>query len=136
MELKLRSVAFKSGDKSDEVPLTITLLRQIPGPDRPDYWIGELEKPFQWISNSEPGAYQITHLVIGTQWEETSVSPGVTRLPVGIAYVIDQTLLDDRELDLDKIRYVALGVADDPNANGEGTWSQKVAGVIAGLFGK
>ena len=137
MDLRLRSVAFKTGDKSDDVPLKVTLLRQIPGPDRPDYWIGALEKPFQWISGSEPGAFNITHLILATQWEETSVRPGVTRLPVGIAFVVDPSLLDDRELDLDKIRYVALGIADDPDAKpSTGSWSSKVAGVITGAFGK
>jgi len=136
MELNLRSVAFKTGDKSDQIPLRVTLLRQIPGPDRPDYWLGKLQKPFQWISGSEPGALEIEYLVLATQWQETSVRAGVTRLPVGIAYVVDPTLLEDRELDLDKIRYVADGVADDPDAPAPPeSWPSKVAGVIAGMFG-
>ena len=136
MELNLRSVAFKTGDKSDQIPLRVTLLRQIPGPDRPDYWLGALQKPFQWISGSEPGAFEIKYLVLATQWQETSVRAGVTRLPVGIAYVVDPTLLEDRELDLDKIRYVADGVADDPDAPAPPeSWPSKVAGVIAGMFG-
>ena len=136
MDLRLRSVAFKTGDKSDDIPLKVTLLRQIPGPDRPDYWIGALEKPFKWISGSEPGAFEITHLILATQWEETSVRPGVTRLPVGIAFVVDPSLLDDRELDLEKIRYVADGVADDPDAPpSPKSWSARVAGVVEGMFG-
>jgi len=136
MDLNLRSVAFKTGDKSDQIPLRVTLLRQIPGPDRPDYWLGALQKPFQWISGSEPGAYEIEYLVLATQWQETSVRAGVTRLPVGIAYVVDPTLLEDRELDLDKIRYVADGVADDPDAPAPPeSWPSKVAGAIAGMFG-
>ena len=137
MQLALRSVAFKTGDKSDDVPLRVTLIRQIPGPDRPDYWLGALEKPFHWTSSSEPETYEIEYLVLATQWEETSVRSGVTRLPVGIAYVVDASLLDDRELDLEKIRYVALGIADDPDAPPPpASWSSRVAGVIAGMFGK
>ena len=136
MELSLRSVAFKTGDKSDPIPLKVTLLRQIAGPDRPDYWLGKLQKPFQWISGSEPGAFEIEYLVLATQWQETSIRRGVTRLPVGIAYVIDPTLIEDRELDLDKIRYVADGIADDPDAPPpSGSWSTRVAGAIAEMFG-
>jgi hypothetical protein len=137
MQLALRSVAFKTGDKSDDVPLTVTLVRQIPGPDRPDYWLGTLARPFHWTSSTEPKTYDIEHLVLATQWEETTVRPGVTRLPVGIAFVVDSSLIDDRELDLDKIRYVALGIADDPDAPPpSGSWSSRVAGVISGMFGK
>jgi hypothetical protein len=137
VQLALRSVAFKTGDKSDDVQLRVTLIRQIPGPDRPDYWLGALEKPFHWTGRSEPETHEIEYLVLATQWEETTVRPGVTRLPVGIAFVVDPSLLDDRELDLDKIRYVALGIADDPDAPPpSGSWSTRVAGVIAGMFGK
>jgi hypothetical protein len=137
MDLSLRSVAFKTGDKSDQVPLRVTILRQIAGPDRPDYWLGELQKPFRWISGSDPEEFEIKHLVLATQWEGTSIRVGVTRLPVGIAYVVDPTLLDDRELDLDKIRYVADGVADDPDAPPPPeSWHARVAGVVAGMFGR
>ena len=112
MELRLRSLDFAQGDRSDEIPMNVTLLHTIPGPDRPDYWVGRLREPFQW-SSSPDGSFEITHLVLATQWENTRMHEGVSRLPVGVAYVIDRSLLHDEELDLDKIRFVATGVADD-----------------------
>lgn len=136
MELTIRGVAFGPGDRSDPVPLTVTLLHELPGPDRSDYWLGELEQPFHWESDSD-GSFEISHLVIAAQWENTSIYPGVSRLPVGIAYVIDPSILDDDRLDLAKIRYVATGVADDTTAGRPAPPPKSgVAGVIARAFGK
>jgi hypothetical protein len=136
MDLTIRSVKYAKGDKSDQIPLRVTLLRQLPGPDRPDYWIGQVKEPFEW-TGKEDGQMTITHLVLASQWENTRVSEGVTRLPVGIAYVIDPSLLDDDELDIDKIRFVAHAVADDPDAeNPVESLVSRMTGTIAGMFGK
>jgi len=135
MELTIRGLAFKSGDRSDDVPLTITLIREIPGPDRPDYWLGELRQPLHWVSK-EDGSFEISHLVVASQWEGTRIRPGVMRLPIGIAYVTDPSLLDDERLDLSKIRYVATGVADDTNPEPTEPSTSVVARVAARLFGK
>jgi hypothetical protein len=136
MDLTIRSVKYAAGDKSDQIPLRITLLREIPGPDRPDYWLGALQEPFHWESK-EDGPFEISHLVIAAQWEGTGVQPGITRLPVGVAYVVDPSLLEDEVLDLDKVRYVAHAVADDPSAeNPVESLVSRMTGAIAEMFGK
>lgn len=137
MELRLRSLDFAKGDRSEEIPLNVTLLYTIPGPDRPDYWLGRLREPFQWVSHSG-GSFEVTHLVLATQWESTQMHEGVTSLPVGIAYVIDQSLLQDDELDLEKIRYVATGVADDLTADERpfAATVSKLTGAFAKVFGR
>ena len=38
---------------------------------------------------------RITHLVLTARWVGTSIEPGVKELPVGIAYVTDETLLEN-----------------------------------------
>jgi len=116
MEFRLRSVSFAQGDRSDQVPLTAVMMRELAGPDRPDYWLAELRQPLTWVSADE-GEFEVSHVVLATQWENTAFHEGATRLPVGIAYVTDMSLLDDDELDLEKIHYVATGVADDVNAD-------------------
>ena len=137
MELRLRSLDFAKGDRSEEIPLNVTLLYMIPGPDRPDYWLGRLREPLHWASNLD-GSFEITHLVLATQWENTEMYEGVTRLPVGIAYVIDQSLLQDDELDLEKIRYVATGVADDVAADDRpfSAMVSKLTGTLGKMFGR
>jgi len=137
MEFRLRSVAFARGDRSEEVPLTVTMLREIPGPDRPDYWLAELKQPLSWVSASE-GTFEVSHVVLATQWENTAFREGATRIPVGIAYVTDMSLLEDDALDLDKIRYVATGVADDPNADDRpfASAASALTDTVAKLFGR
>lgn len=116
MEFRLRSVAFAQGDRSDQVPLTVTMVRELPGPDRPDYWLAELKQPLTWVSESG-SSFEVSHVVLATQWENTCFSEGATRLPVGIAYVTDMSLLEDDRLDIAKLHYVATAVADDPNVD-------------------
>jgi hypothetical protein len=136
MDLIIRSMKYAKGNKSDRIPLRVTLLRQFPGPDRPDYWIGEVKEPFEWTSK-EDGQLTITHLVLASQWEDTGVSEGVARLPVGVAFVVDPSLLDDEDLHIEKIRFVAHGVADDPEAvDPVESLVSRVTGTIAGMFGK
>lgn len=112
MELTVRGLDFASGNRSDQGPLTVTLLRELPGPDRPDYWLGALNEPLHWVSDSD-GPFEISHVVLAAQWEKTRIHAGVSRLPVGVAYVTDPSLLEDDQLDVAKVHYVATGVADD-----------------------
>jgi len=135
MDLTILGLAFKSGDRSDDVPMTVTLIRELPGSDRPDYWLGVLAQPLHWVSDSE-GSFEVSHVVVASQWEGTRVQDGVARLPVGVAYVVDPSLLDDDRLDLEKIRYVATGVADDTTPGREPLASPAAFGFIASLFRK
>jgi len=135
MELIVRGLAFKSGARSDAGELSVTLLRELHGPDRPDYWLGALSQPVHWVSEAG-GSFEVTHIVLASQWEGTRVRAGVTRLPVGIAYVLDPSLLDDEQLDVSKISYVATGVADDADSGRSESPTSTVARVTARLFGK
>lgn len=89
-------------------PLVTDLVRQIPGPDRPDYWIAKLQSPLTVVLNNFDRT--ITHLILAARWEGTAIANGATHLPLGIAYVTDLSLLSDSELDLKKCHYVAIGV--------------------------
>ena len=42
MQLTITVVDHAPADLYGQVPLTIELLRETPGTDRPDYWLGEL----------------------------------------------------------------------------------------------
>ena len=81
-------------DLHDQTPLRARLIRQIPGTDRPDYWLAELDRPVTWRRDRVPGS-------------------GVR---ARIAYVTDQTVLEDDALDSGKCRYVAIGNADTIDA--------------------
>jgi hypothetical protein len=51
----------------------------------------------------------IRHLVLWARWEGISIRPGAT-LPVGIAYVIDDSLLESKSFEVAQAGYVAIGL--------------------------
>ena len=56
---------------------------------------------------------RITHVIVATRLQHTRIEPRVENLPVGIAFVIDMSQLDDEVLDFAKCKYVAIGVAHE-----------------------
>ena len=103
------------------------LLRKIAGQDRRrrDCWLAELTSPVSWTK--EGVTRTIRHLVLWARWEGTSFCPGAA-LPVGIAYVIDDSLLESRSFEFAKAEYVAIGLA---KVSGTSLWS-KIAMLLLG----
>jgi hypothetical protein len=112
-------------------PLVTDLVRQFPGPDRPDYWIAVLHSPITVVLNNFD--LTVTHLVLAARWEGTAIATGATHLPLGIAYVTDLSLLSDPELDFKKCHYVAIGVGSVTSGDHP---AQPLREVIAGTIGR
>jgi len=89
----------------DQLPFCIKLIRQIPGKDRPDYWIAKLDKPLLWTSS------EISYLIVGARFTGSVIQKGMGRIVLGIALVVDESLLNDASLDFSKCEYVAIGEA-------------------------
>ncbi len=90
------------------------MIRQIPGTDRLDYWLAELDRPVTWRRGDRER--RITHLVVCSRHEGTAISEDMVGLLIGIAYVNDQSVLGDVALDFGKCQYVAIGTADTIDA--------------------
>ena len=101
---------YASEHPHDQTPLRARLIRQIPGTDRADYWLAELDRPVTWRRGDTE--QRITHLVVCSRHEGTAISEDMVGVLIGIAYVTDQTVLEDDALDFGKCRYVAIGTAD------------------------
>ena len=112
-------------------PLVTDLVRQIPGPDRPDYWIAELQSPLTVVLDNFDRT--IAHLILAARWEGTTIASGATHLPLGIAYVTDLSLLNDSELDFRKCHYVAIGVGSVVTGDHQ---VEPLRNVIAGTIGR
>lgn len=54
MQLTISSVDYSPDDLYDQVPLVVELIREIPGDDRPDYWLGKLREPVHWVRDNLP----------------------------------------------------------------------------------
>ena len=107
---RVTSVDYEPADLAAQVPFEGTLLRAIPGPDRPDYWLAQLAKPLVWDDNGRKQS--ISHLILSARYEGQTIQRGFPRLTIGIAYVTDSSLLSDAKLDFAKCRYVAIGEAE------------------------
>jgi len=95
-------------DFDGALPLKGQILRQLPGPDRPDYFLAALDTPFTWKKEQK----KISHIVIAARWVGGVLAPGMSDTPVNIAYVIDDSIHSDPKLDFRKCYYAAIGVAD------------------------
>ena len=109
MKAEIRSVDYAPGDLSQQAPFRVTLVRQLPGPDRPDYWLGQLEQPLTYREGERSSL--IRWVVLASRLQGQAIVAGPGSVAVGIAYVLDEMQLELPHLDLAKCRYVAIGEA-------------------------
>lgn len=135
MQLTITSVDYAPEELHDQVPFSAQLLREIPGDDRPDYWIAKLDRPLRWLQQDQE--VEVTHLVLAARWVGTRIAPGAQHLPVGIAFVTDSTILSDERLDFAKSAYVAIGIAEDSSGGRRAQPPRAgLAGRIGNFFGR
>jgi hypothetical protein len=134
MKLVVTSVDYAPAELDRQTPFAFNLVRQVPGSDRPDYWLGELEHPLTWLH--ENIERRITHVIVAARWQGTQIGPGTKNLPIGIAYVTDSAQLDAQAVDFAKCKYVAIGTATEVvGGNDPQPPSQVAGGYIAPVFG-
>ena len=63
MEVTISYVDPPPKELDSQLPIVINLLRELPGNDRSDYWLGKLKSP---IKTNEFGL--ITHVVLAACW--------------------------------------------------------------------
>jgi hypothetical protein len=109
-DFTITSVDYEPEDLGSQIPCRGALIREIPGPDRPDYWLASLVTPLSWKDGET--VRSVKFLVISSRYVGQRVSvPMPPRLTIGIAYVLDESVLEDSQLDFHKCKYVAIGEA-------------------------
>jgi hypothetical protein len=109
MRYKITDVDYAPEELYSQVPFEVRLLRQIAGPDRPDYWLAKLGKPLLWKNDGKE--ISVTHVILAARYIGAAIGPGEQTVTVGIAYVVDATAIDDELLDFKKCHYSAIGTA-------------------------
>ena len=130
MELTITMVDYAPEELHEQLPLVATLIKEIPGDDRPDYWLGEVKTPIKWIHENHEK--KITHLLLAARWVGTKIAPQAKDLAVGIAYVTDQSLLNDSKVDFNKTSYVAIGISHETEG---GELIEKSENILSGIIG-
>lgn len=85
-------------------------LRELPGPDRTDYWLARLERPLRYARDD--AEREIRYLILASRYVEESIRAGIGRIVVGIAYVLDDEQTSLPAVDMSKCLYAAIGEAE------------------------
>lgn len=111
MKLRITEIDYAPEELYSQLPLEVTLVREIPGTDRPDYWLAHLDKPIFWIRNGTETL--IAHLILCARYQREGIRPGVGSVTIGIAYVLEETVFSEAILDFKKCHYAAIGIAKE-----------------------
>lgn len=110
MVLSVLYVDYAPAELKDQLPLRLTLLRKMPGNDRDDYWLAQVDPPIRW---AEKESQPIHHVIVAPRFVGEALKSGVGRITLGLAYVVDETLLDDAVMDFQKCFYAAICLAQE-----------------------
>ncbi|SJN27891.1 hypothetical protein FM104_05780 [Microbacterium esteraromaticum] len=138
MSSRLRIVEAETGpaDLPAQLPAEARLLRQVPGPDRPDYFFAVLDEAIAYrttlVALQEQGVnpdaadprlirinddgsvdLRIFGIVFAGRIAGEAPHAGMKNFPVSLAYVIDNSAIQDGALDFAKIVYAAVAFITD-----------------------
>jgi hypothetical protein len=116
-----------------QLPLNGELYRLIPGSDRPDYSLLVLDRPLhfypgegfdlgrveadQQVQDRKGRTMVRVHaLILCARFVGQQLHPGMTDLAVNLAYVIDNSLARDAEVDFGKIEFAGIGFLSEGHA--------------------
>jgi len=116
-----------------QLPLNGELYRVVPGSDRPDYSLFVLERPVHFyprdgfdLDRVEPAQQvqdrkgrtmvRVHALLLCARFVGQQLHPGMTDLAVNLAYVIDNSLARDAQVDFAKIEFAGTGFLSEGHA--------------------
>jgi hypothetical protein len=116
-----------------QLPLNGELYRLMPGSDRPDYSLFVLERPVHFypgegfdLGRVEPEQrvedrkgrpmVRVHAMLLCARFVGQQLHPGMKDLAVNLAYVIDNSLARDPEVDFGKIEFAAVGFLSEGHA--------------------
>ncbi|HBX65057.1 MAG: hypothetical protein CL670_02810 [Balneola sp.] len=110
--IEIESIAKGPKELTYQLPIQAKIQKQIPGKDRPDYFLAELETPVFWVDEKQDINTEVTHLILCTKKKSQFIASDMKEVIVAIAYVINDAVLTEHTLDFKKCKYVATGKAN------------------------
>lgn len=110
-KIEITEIEQGPSDLDLQLPIKAEVTKQIPGKDRADYMLAKLEKPVFWVDKTKNINTEIANFVIISKFKGQTIDISMKDLTIAIAYVTDNSVVNDSMLDLRKVKYVAVGKA-------------------------
>lgn len=110
-EIEISAISKGPDELSYQLPIQAKVLKQVPGKDRPDYFLAELEKNIFWVNGKNGTNTEVSYLIVCSKKKNQSVAANMKDAVIAIAYVTDESLKTEPKLDFKKCKYIAIGKA-------------------------
>ena len=91
----------------EKLPIVAMIFNKLDHEDGTEYYLAALK------DSIESKGRKITHIVIAARVLGQNIGPKMKDFPINIAYVIDNSLLNQKNMDFKKGEFVAIGFATD-----------------------
>lgn len=91
----------------ESLPIEGMIFDKLDHEDGSEYYLATLKEPFQ----SEDR--EITYIIIGARNLGEHIAPKMKDFPINIAYVIDNSIINQKNMDFSKGQFAAIGFATD-----------------------
>lgn len=102
MSFKIIDCDYAPSDLPQQLPIECSIMRTIPGTDRPDYSLAVCKTPIYYNGQT------IKHLVLAPRFVGEHINKNTQKITLGVAYVTDDSLIKDKTLSFEKCKYVAV----------------------------
>lgn len=102
IKLRLINCDYAPADMEEQLPISCQLMRMIPGNDRLDYWLAKCDRPVKY------GKTIVNYLVLAPRFVGSKIEKGIGSIVINVAYVTNESIIEDSALDFDKCKYVAI----------------------------
>ena len=109
IRFELKNADSCPNDLPEQLPIRISVLRQMPGPDTSNYWLAKCDAPVRWNERDR----DINYLIVGCRFVGVEMKKGIGEIALNVAYVTDESILKDRKTNFEKCAYVAICMAEE-----------------------
>lgn len=102
IKLQLIDCDYAPKDMEEQLPISCQLIRMITGNDRSDYWLAKCKCPVKY------GETIVNYLVLAPRFVGPKIEQGMGSIVINVAYVINESIIEDSTLNFDKCEYVAI----------------------------
>lgn len=88
-------------------PMAIDVIRQLESDDGSEWWLGRIQNEISYVKDGHE--LTIKYVIVAPGWIGMTFNGDFDGYRVNLAYVIDESLLEDSKIDFTKTDYVAFG---------------------------